>query len=174
MLGAHFTKKPFLLGLQGWIKNSEGGGGRVRRHSLYKAKQRLKERLKKNDSKKDQLELFQLQYFLWDTNIYYRNKGGNIFCPKFCPFIIHVFKKYHIICLKTIAYHNANAIHCFLIHKQHFTIRTAYLTPLVYPVYCCKIQYTFEKLFNQNLLYIKYFYYIIPIPHGLIARIKKF
>lgn len=35
----------------------------VRRHSLDKEKQRLKERLKENDSEKDQLELFQLQYF---------------------------------------------------------------------------------------------------------------
>lgn len=74
MPGAYFTEKPFLLGLQGWIKNSEGGGGRVRRHSLDKEKERLKE----NDSEKDQLELFQLQYFSWDTSIYYSNKGGNI------------------------------------------------------------------------------------------------
>lgn len=139
MPGAYFTEKPFLLGLQGWIKNSEGGGGRVRRHSLDKEKQRLKERLKENDSEKDQLELFQLQYFSWDTSIYYSNKGGNILSSILS--ICNMFLRNNIICLKKRAHHKANAIHCFLMHKQHFTMGTVSLIPLVSPVYCCNSIY---------------------------------
>lgn len=42
---AYFPEKSFLLGLQGWIKNSEGEGGMVRRHPLQKKKHKAEKKL---------------------------------------------------------------------------------------------------------------------------------